>query len=247
MSATPNPLGQVVGQEGTRGETESFVKVHTDIGRVCAGYDVPSCRYIPDVSRAVMIVLEKMAVNQKELPSDPTLTSTRVIEEVLRKYNEGFVSEEMLSGALESSVNRLENSGASAIETAGDAAAGPEASTKTAKSKAATKARSSNFRLGQVGQSNLGLQHSMFEPFTSSFSSSTPLKLEDENTTLSPVTRDHPIELDLDEEKEVAEAEAATPANKKLRRGAAASSQNHAEAGRWLQICNIDAKIWVEC
>ena len=188
-----------------------------------------------------MIVLEKMSTDKKPFPTQPTLTSTSVIEEVLRKYSDGLVSQEVLSGALESSVNRLENSGASAIESAGDLTAGSEPNNKTTKAKASNKSRSSNFRLYDVVQQYLGVQHSMFEMCTPSFSSATPIKREGNDTASPTVSRDHPIELDLDEDKETGE-ESASSLKKKPRHDGESTG-----AGRWLQICSIDAKIWVEC
>ena len=194
------------------------------------------------MSRAVVVVLEKMVNEKKTVSGAPTLTSTAVIESVMQKYREGLVTEKSLSEAMESSVNRLEHSGTSELEL-GAEPTGPAAvqgSAKTQKKKAAVQQALQSFRLGEVDAHNVNVQEVLLKACTPAYATLTPLDIEMKvEATLVAASNKQPVLIDLEEEEAVTEETAC----KKPR---LSGMDEPFPTGRWLQLREIDAKIWME-
>lgn len=186
-----------------------------------------------------------MVSRQRAAPTAPTLTSTAAIESVLKKYREGLVTEKSLIEALEASVNRLEHSGA---ETGGDTANAVNSThgrAKSLNSKDAFKAESRSFRLEEVNFNLLFLQEEQFKACTPSCNTSTSTP---HNKRTSLPSDNDPIVIDAEVES-ISDGGRidGTLINKKKRlsNDAVLARSQGEHPGRWLQLRDIDAKIWV--
>jgi hypothetical protein len=219
-----------------------------------------------------------------------------IIGSIMQQFREGSITELTLSGALEASVNRLENSGASAVETGEveeEPGGGSSSSSSSSSSKKATpdnkkkggnskskkavgRADDKHFCLADfdIDQSTMALQEFKFKAVTPSFvgtstaaaaagagagaflkhaspsanasasanaNASANASAMLDITDLSNANASAMLDItDLSADDEALD----TAVVKRLK----LESDNAYESapGRWLDICNMDAKIWVD-
>lgn len=202
-------------------------------------------RYIPDVSRAVVVVLEKM-IAAKSPPLSTNISTSAIIESVLQKFRDGLITEQSLSGALESSVNRLENSGASAIETGADAPTeGKSKPDKRAKHSPADLDK--HFRLSDVGASAVGHHGLALKRFLPSHG--TPLFSK--GGDLSGIVEEGespnvPNDLTGDDAPSIASESVLKKPKLGNEFDSLIVTDDAGTTGRWLQLSGMNAKIWID-
>lgn len=180
-----------------------------------------------------------MVRDKHPLPNAPTLVSRASMQSVLKKYQEGLITEKSLSEALESSVNRLENSGASAIEAGKDSTnttGAPQNSMKAAK-KSTPVASSKNFSLQEIDDNAIfGLELSLKECIPTYLASNQSVD-KVKNAAVEPASPNSPFVIDLVEEN--------GSAQKRPRLNESKTPGAVCGIGRWLQLRDMNAKIWV--